>query len=262
MRLPRPLPGVRSQHEQPGVRSPELMAANGKLPASALAPIAGGQLAKQAAAAWNAMNVEARKRGVELRPTGSKSSYRTYAQQVELYNLYLAGKGALAAVPGTSNHGLGVAVDVATQQMRSTIDSIGAKFGWAKRWSDAPSEWWHLKYKSGVWSGRDPGPTGTGGGGDEMGYPDWYWPWAIWYLTTERVTKKRPAGVPTTIPQWAWDGLKQIEKVGLRYGMTDGERKWIAWSLGGKKGPRPDVPTTIPERWWPDQEFAAAQRKL
>lgn len=140
------------------------MAANGQLPPSDLAPIAQGQLAKanHCAAAWNAMNVEARSLGVELIPTGSKSSYRTYSQQQELYQDYLNGTGALAAVPGTSNHGWGVAVDVATQEMRSMIDRIGKKYGWDKDTSDAPSEWWHLKHLAGVWSGSDPGPTGSG----------------------------------------------------------------------------------------------------
>jgi hypothetical protein len=139
-----------------------VVASNGQLPPEALAPIAGGQLEKFAAAAWNAMNAEARRNGVELRPTGSKSSYRTYAQQVELYNLYLSGKGNLAARPGTSNHGWGLAVDLATTQMRAMLDRIGRKYGYAKEWSDAPSEWWHIKYRAGVWSGPDPGPTGTG----------------------------------------------------------------------------------------------------
>jgi D-alanyl-D-alanine carboxypeptidase len=138
------------------------MASNGRLPASALAPIAGGQLEHKAAAAWNAMNVEARRNGVELRPTGSRSSYRTYADQQFFWNEYQAGRGNLAARPGTSNHGLGLAVDVATQAMRSMIDRVGRKYGWAKDWSDAPSEWWHLRYRAGVWSGKDPGPTGSG----------------------------------------------------------------------------------------------------
>jgi hypothetical protein len=140
------------------------VASNGKLPASDLAPIAGGQLAKanHCAASWNAMNVEARRLGVELRPTGSRSSYRSYADQQYFWNEYQAGRGNLAAKPGTSNHGLGLAVDVATQQMRQMIDRIGRKYGWAKDWSDAPSEWWHLKYRAGVWSGADPGPGGGG----------------------------------------------------------------------------------------------------
>ena len=134
---------------------------NGQLPASALAPIAGGQLRKDAAAAWNSMNVEARKHGLELLPTGSMSSYRTFAQQQYLWNLYQSGRGNLAAFPGQSNHGEGIAVDVATPQMRALLDSIGHKYGWAKEWSDAPSEWWHIKWREGVWHGSDPGPEGV-----------------------------------------------------------------------------------------------------
>lgn len=136
---------------------------NGRLPDSALSPILNGQLRKDAAAAWNTMNIEARRaHGVLLRPTGSKSSYRTYVQQVELYAMYKAGTGNLAAVPGYSNHGWGLAVDVASQEMRSIIDRIGEKYGWAKKWSDAPSEWWHIKWKEGSWTGADPGPIGLG----------------------------------------------------------------------------------------------------
>ena len=139
------------------------MASNGNLPASDLAPIAGGQLAKAAAAGYNAMNVESRKRyGVELRPTGSMSSYRTFAQQQYLYHLWQTGQGNLAAVPGTSNHGWGLAVDFATPQMRSIVDAIGAKYGWSKSWSDAPSEWWHIRYEAGHYGGPDPGPDGKG----------------------------------------------------------------------------------------------------
>jgi len=134
--------------------------ANGLLSPSELAPIAGGQLATDAAAAFNAMNVQARARGVELRPTGSASSYRTLAQQRDLYAAYLAGTGNLAARPGTSNHGLGLAVDLATPQMRALVDHIGRQYGWSKWWSDAPSEWWHLTYQPGHYQGPDPGPYG------------------------------------------------------------------------------------------------------
>lgn len=134
---------------------------NGKLPASELAPIAGGQLRKDAAAGFNAMNVEARRRGLELRPTGSMSSYRSYAQQVILWERYQAGTGNLAARPGTSNHGYGLAVDFATQQMRQMVDQIGAQYGWSKQWSDAPSEWWHVCYQPGHYHGPDPGPAGA-----------------------------------------------------------------------------------------------------
>jgi hypothetical protein len=128
------------------------MASNGRLPASHLAAIPGGRLRKDAAAAWNAMSAESRRRfGVQLRPLGGMSSYRTYAQQQYFWNLYRSGRGNLAARPGTSNHGWGLAVDIASQQQRRIVDRIGAKYGWAKRWSDAPSEWWHLRWRSGVW---------------------------------------------------------------------------------------------------------------
>jgi hypothetical protein len=136
------------------------VSANGQLPPGELAPIQNGQLANAAAAAWNAMNVKARENGCELRPTGSKSSYRTYAQQVELYAAYLNGTGNLAAKPGTSNHGWGVAVDVASRDMRAMIDRIGEPYGWAKKWSDAPSEWWHIRFERGHYIGPDPGPYG------------------------------------------------------------------------------------------------------
>lgn len=134
---------------------------NGQIPDSALSPIAGGELRDDCAAAWNAMNVEARSRGLELRPTGSMSSYRSLAQQQYLYELYLSGEGNLAAVPGTSNHGWGTAVDLATYDMRTMIDEIGAKYGYSKSWSDAQSEWWHIVYQAGHYSGPDPGPDGN-----------------------------------------------------------------------------------------------------
>lgn len=129
-------------------------AQNGRLSASVLSPISGGFLRTDAARAFNALDSESRKRyRVALHPLGHMSSYRTYAQQVYLYQLYRSGRGNLAAFPGTSNHGLGLAVDFATTHMRWIVDQIGASFGWSKSWSDAPSEWWHIRYRPGVWHG-------------------------------------------------------------------------------------------------------------
>jgi len=93
-------------------------------------------------------------------------------------------------------------------------------------------------------------------GGTEMGYPDWYWQWSSWYLTTKRDPAKRPASAPQTIPAWAWDANEKQLKLLDRYGMTGGERDWIAWYLDGKTGVRPSVPTTIPDRWWDDERWA------
>ncbi len=125
---------------------------NGRVPESLLAPVPGGRLRLDAAAAFNAMNAESERRfGVTLRSEGPLGTYRTVPEQQYLYRLYEEGKGELAAVPGTSNHGLGLAIDLGTERMRGIVDEIGERYGWAKIWSDAPSEWWHLRYRPGVW---------------------------------------------------------------------------------------------------------------
>lgn len=115
---------------------------NGTLPNSALTAIPGGRLEHSAAAAWNAGPGKA-----GLRPLGPNSSYRTYAAQQYYWNLYVSGRGNLAARPGTSNHGWGRAVDLAAPWMRSWIDNNGARYGWRK--VEAPSEWWHVNYVGG-----------------------------------------------------------------------------------------------------------------
>lgn len=117
------------------------MAENGKLSASELAPIPGGQLRKDAAAAWNAPNGPADN---GLVPTGPRSSYRLYADQVYFWN----NQPPLAAEPGTSNHGWGIAVDLLAEWMRSWIDDHGTEFGWKK--TEAFSEWWHVNFVGGV----------------------------------------------------------------------------------------------------------------
>jgi D-alanyl-D-alanine carboxypeptidase len=213
---------------------------NGRLPASALAPILAGQLAKDGyvAASWNAMNVEARRLGVELRPTGSRSSYRTYADQEYFWNEYQAGRGNLAARPGTSNHGMGLAVDVATQQMRQMIDRIGRKYGWAKEWSDAPSEWWHLRHRAGVWSGPDPGPTGGGAPAPPIPeLPEGVVPMAIFVATMsdgrfEVFVEGQPAKAGEAGQVWhAWQA-----KAGGWAGGEPGKRiaKWESLGTPGK----------------------------
>jgi hypothetical protein len=139
------------------VSSPAHAYQNGALPQSELSPIyypgATVYLQKDAAAAWNAMREYCRARGVDIYVKGPNSAYRTIAQQKLMKKLY----GSNAATPGTSNHGLGIAVDLATQEMRRAIDKWGAQFGWSKKWSDAAWEWWHIKYKPGVWHGTNPG---------------------------------------------------------------------------------------------------------
>ena len=99
--------------------------------------------------------------------------------------------------------------------------------------------------------------SGAGGSSDYMNPPQWLWDWLRWYLTTDRDPKKKPKGAPDKIPQWAWDYCAEVEKIGKRYGTTSGERDWMKWLAGGKQGPRPDVPDTIPDRWWVDNDKLA-----
>jgi LysM repeat protein len=108
-------------------------------------PSGNAYLASNAASAWNAMRQESlRVYGVDVYPAGPFSAYRSYAQQLYLYDLYLSGNGSLAAAPGTSSHEYGTAVDLADPSMRTVIDQIGARYGWVK--DEAPSEWWHVNY--------------------------------------------------------------------------------------------------------------------
>lgn len=134
------------------------MATNGNLSSSSLRPIAGGgQLEPRAAAAWNAMAAYIYdKTGYKIAPNGPDSSYRSYNRQVYWRN-YWCSRGACgnAAVPGTSNHGWGLAVDTDDHAL---VNEYGAEFGWQKAWSDAAHEPWHFKYASGHYNGENPGP--------------------------------------------------------------------------------------------------------
>jgi LAS superfamily LD-carboxypeptidase LdcB len=101
-------------------------------------------LAPAAADSWNAMREAALATyGIDLYPAGPVSAFRTTEQQQYLYDLYLAGQGAPANPPGSSSHELGIAVDLATPEMRSVIDEIGPTYGWQAPHSN---EWWHVEH--------------------------------------------------------------------------------------------------------------------
>ena len=101
-----------------------------------------------AADAWNAMRAEALSAyAIDIHPGGPLSAYRTYEQQSELYDAFLAGQAAPANPPGTSSHELGSAVDVESPETRWVIDQLGWKYGWGK--VNGPGEWWHVDYLGG-----------------------------------------------------------------------------------------------------------------
>jgi lysozyme len=131
---------------------------NGRLTSKELAPIYHPKLglslaSREAAASWNTMRMFLLQRyGAhgDIYPEGPLGAYRDYAGQVHCKQLY----GSNAAVPGTSNHGLGHAVDVADHFMAGLVDKHGGLFGW-HHW-DAKWEWWHREYDGGF-KRPDPG---------------------------------------------------------------------------------------------------------
>lgn len=121
---------------------------NGRLPASALsqAHTAGGfqvYLRHDAAARWNTMAHCAIRSGVDLSFNGTRSAYRPYSDQLYFWNLYRSGRGNLAAYPGTSNHGAGIAGDIGSASQRY-VRARGGSLGWRK--VEAFSEPWHWNY--------------------------------------------------------------------------------------------------------------------
>jgi GH25 family lysozyme M1 (1,4-beta-N-acetylmuramidase) len=134
---------------------------NGQLPEMALSPAATGvkcdkplgQLANEAAAAYNSMALAA---GKHLTINGCYSAYRPLSIQNYFWNLYITGRGNLAAVPGTSNHGWGTAGDEATW-VQGYIRLHGRRFCWAK--TEAFSEPWHYNYIPGCWQRPNPGTS-------------------------------------------------------------------------------------------------------
>lgn len=154
---------------------------NGRLSSSILTDtpgLAGGPrirlLAATSTRAWQALAGTAMQDNVILKATSPADSYRTYEQQVwtftSRYQLepiagrpfrlwdsdnsgtpekwYQLPNTAVAAVPGTSNHGWGLAVDVA-DAAGARLDWMLAnaiKFGWS--W-ETQSEPWHIRYVTG-----------------------------------------------------------------------------------------------------------------
>lgn len=121
---------------------------NGKLSESQLHEIPGGRLSADAAKAWLDMSAEiVRKGGPRPMPGGPDSSYRTYDRQV-YWRIYWAklGQPQKAAIPGTSNHGEGEAVDVPDAKQQEWVREVGPKYGWVDDEGQAVGEAWHFTY--------------------------------------------------------------------------------------------------------------------
>lgn len=137
------------------------MSANGQLHSSELGQLTGGgRLAKDAARSYNAFDrwLKATKKG-RLGHAGDGATYRALGQpgdyrrggaftQWFAWERYQAG-GNLAARPGTSNHGVGRAVDFDSTSI-PLVARYGAQFGWKK--TEAPGEPWHWCYVPGKYN--------------------------------------------------------------------------------------------------------------
>lgn len=154
--------------------------ANGRLPSSVLLGIPGnGRLIRRAALCYTAMHQRASKMGVSMALWESRMrrTYREYAAQVYARQYWCArGNCGNAAVPGTSNHGWGINVDLMSTAQRNMVDRIGATYGFSKRWSDAAWEWWHITWKNVGYNPPPPGPRTLYPGcrpGKDVKYLEW-----------------------------------------------------------------------------------------
>jgi LAS superfamily LD-carboxypeptidase LdcB len=156
---------------------------NGKLDSELLRKLKGypkGKMHHTAATAFNALQLHAYFKGYDLTPTSSADCYRTYEQQLALFKkrysttetgrkpqvtrkfenkIWYLNKGmAPSAAPGTSNHGLGLAVDIAGATGRKLKWMIGdgylncpvLQYGFSWEVKDGPNaESWHIRYVAG-----------------------------------------------------------------------------------------------------------------
>lgn len=117
---------------------------NGKIPASALAQVGttGHRLWAPAAAQLTQLISDAAADGVTI---GITDSYRTYDSQVDLAERKgLYKDGGLAAVPGTSDHGWGMAVDLSLDpSAQAWMRQHAGEYGFVE---DTPREPWHWGY--------------------------------------------------------------------------------------------------------------------
>ena len=137
--------GVSASLNADGVPTSLAAYGNGKIPEQALSRVGNTRhrLWAPAAAALESMIEAARRDGVKI---GITDSYRSYSEQVDLVRRKgLYSQGGLAAKPGTSDHGWGMAADLDLDtKAQAWMRANGPKFGFHE---DTPREPWHWGYK-------------------------------------------------------------------------------------------------------------------
>lgn len=148
---------------------------NGQLRDDQLVAIPGGRLFATAARAWAAMVKAAAAEGIVLKPTSSVDTYRDLAHQtsgfqnryVQVFDAvrckglddrgnrnwkgvrwYLKKGFAAMATPGTSNHGLGLAIDVDLTDSRVLPWLLANAQAFGFSW-ESQDEAWHIRYVAG-----------------------------------------------------------------------------------------------------------------
>ena len=118
---------------------------NGKIPANALEQVGstGHKLWAPAAESLNRMISDAKAQGVTI---GITDSYRSHGEQVDVARRKgLYSQGGLAAKPGTSEHGWGMATDLdLNNKAQAWMRANGEKYGFVE---NTPREPWHWAYK-------------------------------------------------------------------------------------------------------------------
>jgi zinc D-Ala-D-Ala carboxypeptidase len=118
---------------------------NGRIPATALEKVGGTghRLWAPAAKSLENMIAAARRDGVTI---GITDSYRPYEEQVDLVRRKgLYSQGGLAAKPGTSDHGWGMAADLDLNgKALAWMRTHAAEYGFEE---DTPREPWHWGFK-------------------------------------------------------------------------------------------------------------------
>ena len=118
---------------------------NGRVPSSALQEVGstGHRLWAPAAEQLDRLVQDARRAGVHI---GITDSYRSYEAQVDVAERKgLYSQGGLAAVPGTSDHGWGMAVDLdLNAEAQAWMRRHGPAYGFHE---DTPREPWHWGFK-------------------------------------------------------------------------------------------------------------------
>ena len=129
-----------------------------------------GELHRQAATAWNCLTMAAFFDGISLDHVGA---YRTLGAQNTLFKqrysltpqgrnitrksngqiFYLRDGFAPSSSPGASNHGWGLAIDVAScsgRRLEWLLNGNAEKFGWSWEVKNGPqAEPWHIRYVCG-----------------------------------------------------------------------------------------------------------------